>query len=331
MGPSTFRNIAAALSLGLGMLPTSLLAQARVTYTVQSGDLYRIEVSAGATPENLSLALDSLSPGAGDEWVNTSPDGNWLLVSSERFHSSCVGWACLAVVQGDLATGAAVEIGGEVVHGDFGAIASNGRRIVWSANGGNHAIDLWTSHHDGAGWGAAQLLTAASSYAFNAQPALSEDGKRVVFDCGDAPYAAAGTAICEVGVDATGFRVVLTPLQGGGTASNALHHADYAPGGGIVFEGQWDGEQIWRLAPGSTTPTKVTAAFNNDNSPCVLADGRIVSLWLDRAGGQGYHELKVMAADGSGYQMILLGVDILDGGLGCSNLIADRIFADGFE
>ena len=46
----------------------------------------------------------------------------------------------------------------------------------------------------------------------------------------------------------------------------------------------------------------------------------IASLWLNRPEGQGYHELKVMAADGSSYFMLLNeSSDVADIGLGCGN------------
>jgi len=78
------------------------------------------------------------------------------------------------------------------------------------------------------------------------------------------------------------------------------------------------GEQIWRLPPGASQPVRVADAFGNDNSPCVLPDGRTVSLWLDRPAGTGVHELKVMAPDGSSFFMLLPDVDVLDAGIGCA-------------
>ena len=97
----------------------------------------------------------------------------------------------------------------------------------------------------------------------------------------------------------------------------ALHHADYAPDGSIVFEGDWSGEQIWRLPENSSEPILVSPTFGNDNSPCVLSDGQIVSLWLDRPDGSGFHEMKIMNADGLQEQMLLQDVDVLDYGTGC--------------
>ncbi|MCP4419712.1 MAG: hypothetical protein GY805_24130, partial [Chloroflexi bacterium] len=89
------------------------------------------------------------------------------------------------------------------------------------------------------------------------------------------------------------------------------------PDGSIIFEADWNGEQIWRLPAGSNAPVRVTDAFGNDNSPCVLPDGRIASLWLDRPDGNGGHELKIMTADGNDYFLALMDLDVFDLGLGC--------------
>ena len=59
----------------------------------------------------------------------------------------------------------------------------------------------------------------------------------------------------------------------------------------------------------------MTVAVRNDNAPCVLPDGRIASLWLNRPGSESQHELKVMTPDGSSYAMLVTGVDIEQ--LGC--------------
>jgi len=61
----------------------------------------------------------------------------------------------------------------------------------------------------------------------------------------------------------------------------------------------------------------VVPAFTNDNSPCVLPDGSIAGLWLNRPGGTGDHELKVIQPDGSSYFMLVTGADVVDIGLGC--------------
>ncbi|MBN1484888.1 MAG: hypothetical protein JXA37_09215 [Chloroflexia bacterium] len=302
----------------VGPTPTATPGSGYVTYRLGE-QLYRIPARQGAVPENVSAALDSLAPGVEDDFLNLSPAGDWLLLSTDRFHPDCAGWTCLALVSADLSAGEVISAGGSLVRSDgFAAVASGGDLVVYVHGDGSHTRDLWAASRSGGAWSAPIELTTDSPYAWNHQPALSADGGTVVFDCADAPYGQEGTAICEVGSDGSGFRVVLTPAEGpGGSAGNALHHPDYAPDGSIVFEADWDGEQIWRLPAGESTPVRISEQFGNDNSPCLLPDGRIVSLWLGRPDGQGDHEIKVMTADASSYFMLLIDQDVLDIGIGC--------------
>ena len=291
-----------------------------ITYSLPNGRVYRIPAQPGATPEDVSLGLDQLAPGSEDEGLNISPDGAWLVLDTDRFDPDCAGWPCLTIVKGDLSAGEAVRAGGELIHPEgFSAVASGGDLIVYPAGDGPHTLDLWAVARDGNAWGPPVLLTSDSPYDWHEYPAISADGSKVVFTCGPTPYGGAGTALCEVNTDGTGWRVVLTPADSppGFPDVGALHHPDYAPDGSIIFEGDWGGEQIWRLPAGATEPIRVAPQFGNDNSPCVLPDGRIVSLWLERSGGPGTHELKLMAADGSRHVMLLTGMDVFDIGTGC--------------
>lgn len=303
-----------------GPSPTSTpsVVGGRIVYNLPEGHLYQIAAEENASPEDLSVRLDSLAPGT-DDWVNISPDGQWFLVSTDRFDPDCQGWPCLALVKQDLTQSHVLRTSSGVLHGNgYAAISSGGNMVIHVENDGPHHLDLWVLTKNGATWNEPELLTTASPYLWNHQPSLSADGAKVCFSCGNEPYAAAGTAICEVKTDGTDFRVVLTPDQGpGGTADNALFHPDYAPDGTIVFEADWSGEQIWRLPVGSTEPILLSGEMSNDNSPCVLPDGRVVSLWLDRPGGPGYHEIKVMDPDGSNSFMVLINVDIADASHGC--------------
>ncbi|MBW1811873.1 MAG: right-handed parallel beta-helix repeat-containing protein, partial [Deltaproteobacteria bacterium] len=79
-----------------------------ITYTFD-GRVYRIAAEEGAVPEDISLALDALSPGGGDRRLNISPDGNWLVVETERFDPECDGWSCLAIISADLSSGEVVR------------------------------------------------------------------------------------------------------------------------------------------------------------------------------------------------------------------------------
>lgn len=291
----------------------------RIVYALPDRTFLRIAAHEGADPENLTAALSRLAPAAPDNWVNVSPDGETLLLDTERFDAECAGFSCLALVSGDLSSSETVRAEGQVIHPEgFSAVASGGDLIVFTSQDGPHEVDLWATARRGSDWSAPILLTAASPQPFNTQPAISNDGRRVVFDCGPVPFGQEGTAICEVGTDGAGFRVVLTTADGppGSPVRGALHHPDYAPDGSIVFEADWNGERIWRLPVGVAVPEQI-GDFPNDNSPCVLPDGRVVSLWLNRPGGTGLHEIKVMSADGGDFFVLLTNQDVLDGGIGC--------------
>lgn len=292
-----------------------------IHYTLSSNQhLYRLDLADPENPQDLTETLDALAAGA-DEWSNLSPDGAWVLLSTERaFDADCVGWACLVRLPGDLSTGEVLRTPGGVIHAEgFGAIAAGGDLVVFVGSDGPHAQDLYAVARQGTGWQEPRLLTADSPYDSHTQPAISADGRTILFNCDpDLQDGQEGTAVCQVSSDGSGFQTLIGPADGpGGTAVSALRHPDYAPDGSVVFEADWDGEQIWRLPPGGGTPVQVTTAFNNDNSPCVLPDGRIASLWLDRPGGQGDHELKIMHADGREYVLLVTDQDIFDLGLGC--------------
>jgi Tol biopolymer transport system component len=288
-----------------------------ITYRLPSGDIYRIATQPGATPEDLTTELNRLSPGTVDETVNTSANGQWLVISTDRFGMS--GWAGLAVVRADLSAGAAIQVNGAFFHGEgLNAVSSNGNLVVYSSDGGPHIRDLWAVTRVNGVWTGPQLLTANSPFAYNAQPCLSADGTRLLFDGGNAPTKTGSQAICEVRVDGSGLRQLVTEANApaGADTTGRITTAAYAADGSIIFEASWTGDQIWRLAPGAAKAAPASGA-NNEVAPAVLPDGRIVSLWLDRAGNpNGSHELTVRAADGTYLFTLQPQVDVLDIGLG---------------
>ena len=286
---------------------------------MMNGHAFLLEATVGATPVDITAALDALAPrpsgnSTPEVDINISPDGRWLAISTERFAPDCNGWACLAVVRSDLSAGGVVTTPTGVVHPDTIAVGAGGTLVVYSDDN----AELQAVSQTGATWGTPTNLTTASPYAFHRHPAVSDDGASVLFNCSNQSFPS--HAICEVARDGTGFRTVITRNGGpvGMTSGDGVHHADYAPDGSIVFEAEFGGgEQIWRLAPGAAVPTLVTNTFSNDNSPCVLPDGRIASLWLDRPGAMGVHELKVMDGNGASHVMLLVDLDVFDGGTGC--------------
>jgi Tol biopolymer transport system component len=207
-----------------------------------------------------------------------------------------------------------------LVHAEnFSAIASGGNVVAFTSTDGPHDVDLYAITRGTSGWGKPILLTNSSTYSRNEMPAFSSNGETVLFDCVNTGDPGSGS-ICEANVDGSGMRVVTTPADkpaGIAADGRALHHADYTPEGNFVYEGDWDGEMIYSLAAGSKTPKVVNNQYTNDNSPCVLPNGKIVSLWLNRPGGEGYHELKVMDSNGQNAQMVLQDIDVFDIGIGC--------------
>ena len=156
-----------------------------------------------------------------------------------------------------------------------GAISSDGRTVVYPQGGGRHVRDLWATRLIAGRWTAPALITSASPQRYNMQPAISGDGRRVLFDCGPGVPEIAGTAICSVSTWGGPVTLVIGPRDGPeGTAQNLVHHAAFGSDGAVVFEADWRGEQIWRLAPGSRRPLLVSRV-HDDNSPCV-PDGKIV-------------------------------------------------------
>ncbi len=291
----------------------------------ESSEIYRVEATSGATPENVSSALDALSPRAADNWINLSPDGQWMLMETERW--GCSGWACLARVKADFSEGGLVSSGAEPVHPEgFSAIASGGDLIVWVGQGcTTHSRDLFVSRFSGGSWDMALCLSAGASSSVNEQPAISADGSRVLFIC-DAD-------ICSIGTDGNDLRLEISTADEPGEGSwSQIRSPDWDPDGNIVFEAEDGAEQIWRQDHLSCNMNLINAAYTNDNSPCVLPDGRIASLWLNRPGNpDGFHELKVMNADGTGELMLVTTpVDVFDVGIGCGGSSA-KIFDDGFE
>jgi hypothetical protein len=286
------------------------------------GGLWLMAAQPGAEPRALGPELDALAPGLDDPFVQISRDGGWLLFSSERFDSACIGYTCLTRAPVDLSDAAVVRGPDQqpIRSSDGAAIGTGGTVIVFTAEGGPHVRDLWRIDQDGDLWTAPVLLTGDSPYAFNTLPQIDEPVWRVAFDCGDEPYAAEGTAVCEVAIDATGFVVLWSPAQApaGLDPGGALHHPSYTASGGVVFEASWGGEQIWVLEPGAAEPTLLRADHFNDNTPCALPDGRIASLWLGNPDGAGLHELELKSADGATADVLLPGRDVFDAVLGCS-------------
>jgi hypothetical protein len=279
--------------------------------------------TASASFLAIGTMLDTLSPGV-DDYASLSRDGQWLALVTSRFGCS----DCLAVARADGTAGGIVMPGGQVVYPeDRASISSGGTTIVYPAEGGPHGWDLYATTLSGSTWSAPLLLTAGmegpddGGSVFAHWVGFSPDGISVVFECGPTPYQTPSADLCVSKLDGSGTSIVVSHLAWPDTTNSDYTHApDYAPDGTIVFEAEWNpaggggsSERIWRFTPPSTLALVTPTSIGDDNSPCVLPDGRIASLWLPNSN----HELKVMNADGSNGTVIEANVDIEDVGNSC--------------
>lgn len=302
----------------LSLLPVT--ASGQITF-VADDRLWRIEPRADATLEDLTVKLDAIArfPGVHAGPITVSTDGAWLVFRSERFDEEAAGWAALTIAPADLSSAEAVRTGGELLHNEGLAQAGDGGTfVVYVADGGPHTRDLWIVERAHPGWSAPRLLSGDSPFAWNDHPVLATD--RVVFDAGDEPYGGDGTRVCAVHLDGTGFEVLVEPDDGpaGMEISRTVHSGALAPDGSVVFESEWGGvERVWRRRPGAAP--SVIGSYANDNSPNVLPDGYVASLWLMAEGGEGKHHLKVMKEDGSSPIVLTIGAgisEVADVGIG---------------
>ncbi len=292
---------------------------------VDSDTLWRVEAVAGAVPENVSAALQpfAVNPEGLDEGpIRVSWNGLWYAFSSERFDAEAAGWAGLAVAPGDLSGVVSVRTATGIIHGNQPSITNDGLTVVYVGADGPHNTDIYATHRQGLVWSDPVALSAGSPFLTHERPVISPEGSTVLFSAGnDFDH----LIVCAVSMDGSGFRQAITMANApAGSQDSQVYSPAYAPDGSIVFETAWTGgEQIWRLPSGNATkPVLVTAEFNNDNSPVVLPDGRIASLWMGHPDGNSGHHLKIMSAHGQNYFMLTLPAippniqDVSDFGLG---------------
>lgn len=293
----------------------------QITYTLDN-EVFRIRPALGSSPENVSAMITRSVSRQPDRRLNTSPNGQFYIF--ETGNVDCTGVSCLAIAPS--ANPSAAELvreGGNPIENaeSLSVVSNDGNVVVYAAAGITHLRDLFMTRRILGGWSLAQSMTDASPFDWNDFPSIHSDGMRVLFDCGMMPGAENSRNICEVDVHGSGFRVVVSEEDAPPNIVNLgpLHHAHYAPDGSIVFGAAWDGERIWRKRAPYLTAISMQV-FNGDNSPCVLPDGRIVSLWTGGVQNPShYHEIKVMSGNGESPQLLLTGRDVSDVGLGCGN------------
>ncbi len=303
--------------VALDIPPEGSVGAAGTITLLVDDSILRLSADGSGEPIDLSAALDQVSEG-NDSWVTVSRSGEWLMLDTERF--GCEDWSCLAIAHSDASEASVVMVDGELVHPqDWGAISNDGSVLVITTDSGEHNLDLAVLRRSDDQWTTPVMITNASPHPFNERGRLVDGDSAVLFDCGPSQYGLEGTGICRVSLDGAGFEQIVSPEDGDdATSSNAARSADLAPDGSIVFEADWgDNERLWRRLSDGTT--ELISGFGNDNSPCVLPDGSVASLWLNRDGNEdGLHELKVNSADSGDYEMLLENVDVIDIGIHCA-------------
>lgn len=296
-----------------------------VLFTEAEGrHIFRIEARSGALPVDIDLLLDSVSTGR-ESAASMSFDGEWLALTTQRF--GCTDWECLVLAPVNLSQVEIVRTPQGLVHSPA-VVASGATAIAFTEAGGKHSADIFVLRRgaDG-GWNAPLNVSDGSPFSYNSAPNFSPDGSKVVFDCGPLPYGDPGTSVCEVNVDGSGFRVTLgaTPPEADQTSSGPyFHRPSYSADGTVYFESSWPVERVARIARGTGgeenfEPGALSAhVFANDNSPCVLPNGNIASLWLGRPGNElSLHELKIMMPGAKAYFVLIPGQEVFDGGHFC--------------
>lgn len=305
------------------------LTGGHVYYTYE-GHVHRIAATPGAVPENISTALDRFGAAGEDVRITASRDSRWMLLDSERF-GGCTD-TCLVLVPSDLSRVEVVRPGGRAFtpEGISAISAGTGALIVYPSVGGPHMVDLFATRREGGGWSAPTLLTGASTYPFNNMPALTFDGTKVTFDCGQNAFPETGNNdACEVGVDGTGFRRLASSSMLPNARQTHVQNPHWGLDG-LLFEAAWPvdsgdpqvvlrPEIIWRL-PGDGGLPVPHQRFDNSVAPCTMPDGRYAFLWLGSPNNaNGDHELAVANREATSAFVLTPKVDVTDIGIGCAD------------
>lgn len=274
----------------------------QITFTAD-GRLWRVEPERAAPLEDLSPKLDAISRAPGQHFgpITVSTDGAWLVFWSERFDAESAGGGSLCLAPADLSRAEAVRSVAGLVRADGLAQAlAGGNAIVYSGGGGPHARDLWLIERSHPNWSPPRLLTGDSVDEYNEHPVLSPDDSRVLFEAGPLPSGGDHRKICEVGLAGGAVTTWVQRGDGSPLPPARVRTGAFTSDGGILFEAEWGGPaRLWRRATPDSAPVRVAGDLQDDLSPLVLPDGRIVSLFRHAAGAEGRRHLKVMSADGA--------------------------------
>jgi hypothetical protein len=247
----------------------------------------------------LNPVFDNLAIQAGKHEgpITVAKNGGWYVFRSERFDPDANGWSALTIM--DIGANAVQTVrtaSGNVIHNEgIAQISSDGCKLVYYDNPGTgHQRDIFlvTRASTQSAWSDPLNLTAGSGYDYNTTPYFDANHTQILFEGSDMPYSP--TAIMQV--DLSGANLISIVTNSSGSFTEVKSPA-YLSNGHIVFEAtSQQGEQVWRMPIGGT-PSVVNGAYSDDNSPVVLPNGGIVSLYI--GSGSSIHLLKTMNDDGT--------------------------------
>lgn len=288
-----------------------------VSYMLANGDAQIVEAKQEGNVTNISELLAKSNSGE-ESWINLSPNGEWLLLDSTRLDPNCDGWGCLIYGKRDSSNFKTIKLAdGSVIHPEsFSAISNDAKFIVVHLSQ-DDGSDLFISKQDNnATWSILKSISDSSPSTNNRNPAISADGKEILFEC--------GKNICLVNSDGTNLKTLIR-LEDKPNTNNSwesISNADFDTQGNIVFQGTFIATWPWRYNRKTAEITLLNNKNNNDNSPCVLSNGDIATLWFDRAeNNSGNAELKIMNSTGTSQFIAVTGEKgIVTSPLGCGGL-----------
>ena len=160
--------------------------------------------------------------------------------------------------------------------------------IVFASDRSDNNSEIFRVYADGRGL---RRLTTSRD-ANDRAPALSPDGSRIAWE----------REITTASGDVTAVEIWTMDVDGGDThavvSNGSFNRApSWAPDGSLVFSSFLSGsDQVYRLAPGSATPVRLTTGGAADQSPRVSPDGGAVIFQSNR--GLDF-DIYVMRIDGS--------------------------------
>jgi hypothetical protein len=224
--------------------------------------------TVAATAQNVEIIPLDNNTSSDDFAPSPTNHGRMLVVSSEKSGSQKLysmertsnGWTGLQELGGDINDG--TQVGAA-------ALTPDGQTIIFSAfehaAGGNGRTDLYRATKKDGSWGNVQNLGGTvNSSAYDAQPALSTDGRTLIF-ASDRSGGMGGTDLYVPEWTVNGWSVA-RPLEGANSSGNEMGPSINADGRTITFASDRSGSTggfdiyVGRLENGKITAVRSAGA-----------------------------------------------------------------------